>query len=200
VRRLRKGIPGAAVSLAVAKGSERLDLANSAGFLGGWRRRGLSASLRADVAEPGNLLELSTGREGVDFAGLSLDAAAEDLIERAALARKVAPFETAAMPVLFSPQALGDVLCALEAGLSGMAAALGLSPIRDKVGERILSEKVTLVEEPRLPGSYRSCPIDDEGTPTARRALVERGVLRGFFHTLESAAMRGERPPATRCA
>jgi len=53
---------------------------------------------------------------------------------------------------------------------------------------------VTLIEDPRLPLSYRSAPFDDEGTPTARRALVERGVLRGFFHTLESAAMRGEAP------
>ena len=194
VRRLRKGIPGAAVSLAVAKNRERLDLANSAGFLCGWGRRGISASLRADVAEPGNLLELAAGREGVDFAGLGLDEAAESLIERASLARRVVPFETGEVPVLFSPQALGDVLCALEAGLSGMAAALGLSPIRDRVGERILSERVTLIEDPRLPGSYRSCPFDDEGTPTARRALVERGELRGFLHTLESAAMRGEEP------
>lgn len=194
VRKLRKGVPGATVGLRFSKGRETVALENSAGLSTGYTRNGVGAMLEVGIAEPGNLLELHAARQALTVDALGLEAAADRIIGEAAIARRTVPFKTGTYPVIFSPQALGDILVALEAGLSGMAVNLGLSPIRDKVGKLVLSKKLTLVEDPHAPGAYRSSPIDDEGCPTSRRAVIERGVLTGFLHSLESAAMAGAAP------
>lgn len=194
VRRLRRAVPGAAVGIDLSRHEERIDLANSAGHSAGYLRRGLSAALKVDLARPGDLLELAVAREGASLDELDLPEAVDALAEKARRAARPVPFASGRMPVVFSPQALGDILCALEAGLSGMALALGLTPLKNRLGERIVSERFTLLEDPFLAGSYRSVPFDDEGTPVARRALIERGVLKGFLHTVESARMAGGEP------
>ena len=74
----------------------------------------------------------------------------------------------------------------------------GQSIVSDKVGEQVAAETVNIVDDPlreNLNGSYR---YDSEGTPAQRHVLVEDGVLRGFLHSLESAAQFGE-PPNGAC-
>jgi len=64
----------------------------------------------------------------------------------------------------------------------------GESIIEGKIGEQIASERVTIMDDatiPRLSGSYR---YDSEGIPGQRRILIENGVLKGYLHSLETAA------------
>ncbi len=70
----------------------------------------------------------------------------------------------------------------------------GQSIVSDKVGEPVAAETVTIVDDPlreNLNGSYQ---YDSEGTPARRHVLVENGILRGFLHSLETAAQFGEPP------
>ncbi len=62
--------------------------------------------------------------------------------------------------------------------------ASGLRPdsiFRHKVGQKIASEKVTLIDDGTLPGQYGSSRIDDEGMPRQRNVLIKDGVLQGFL-------------------
>jgi predicted Zn-dependent protease len=63
----------------------------------------------------------------------------------------------------------------------------GKSPLAGRLGERIASPLVTIVDDPTMLGGLLSRPFDDEGTPTRSLALVERGILRGFLHNSETA-------------
>ncbi len=48
-----------------------------------------------------------------------------------------------------------------------------------KQGERIASEKVTLIDDGTMPGMYGSSRIDDEGMPRRKNILITNGVLTG---------------------
>jgi len=70
----------------------------------------------------------------------------------------------------------------------------GSSIIEGKLGEKIASDVVTIVDDATIPGVWGSYSYDSEGTPAARRVLVDKGVLVGYLHSLETAARIGVQP------
>ena len=69
-----------------------------------------------------------------------------------------------------------------------------MGPLVEKVGEKILDERISLVDDPHYAGAILSCPFDDEGTPTRRTPLVEKGVFRHFLTDLNAASKIGVTP------
>lgn len=61
-------------------------------------------------------------------------------------------------------------------------------------GKQIGNEKVTLIDDATIEKAYGSYFFDSEGTPAARRIIIEKGVLKGFMHGLESAALLKAEP------
>ncbi len=51
----------------------------------------------------------------------------------------------------------------------------------DRRGEKIASDKVTVIDDGTLPGMYGSSKYDDEGMPRQRNVLIKDGVLVGFL-------------------
>ena len=70
----------------------------------------------------------------------------------------------------------------------------GTSIIEGKVGQRIGSEHVTIVNDATIPQANGSYIYDSEGVPGARIPIIERGILTGYLHSLESAARLGAAP------
>ena len=84
------------------------------------------------------------------------------------------------MPVVLAPGG-GGVLFH-EASGHGLEADLinkGASVYRDRTGEKIGSELLTAVDDGSVPGLWGSFAYDDEGAPSQRTSLFERGVLTG---------------------
>jgi PmbA protein len=61
------------------------------------------------------------------------------------------------------------------------------------MGKPVASAAVTLRDEPRRPGGLASSAFDDEGVPTADKAMIERGVLKELFYDSSTAARAGVR-------
>jgi PmbA protein len=74
-----------------------------------------------------------------------------------------------------------------QALLAAYAGARYVSLLAGLVGEQVASELVTIVDDGRLDDGPSTAPFDDEGVPTSRTPLIERGVLRGFLHNTETA-------------
>jgi len=74
------------------------------------------------------------------------------------------------------------------------AVIAGESILEGKVGEKVASELVTMVDDSTIPGAYGSFKYDSEGTPGRKRVIVEKGILRGFLHSLETAKKLEARP------
>jgi PmbA protein len=95
------------------------------------------------------------------------------------------------MPVIFSPKGALALTLPILQGLNGKLVYTGVSPMKDRVGEKMFDEKLTVVDDPTLPGRYSSAPFDDEGVATKRNVLIDQGVLKNYYWDLKTAAQSG---------
>jgi len=79
-------------------------------------------------------------------------------------------------------------------GLEGDAIYKGLSIYADKMGKKVGSSLVTLIDDSSWPNARGTTEFDDEGTPGRRNVLIENGILKGFMHDLISAKKLGATP------
>jgi TldD protein len=96
------------------------------------------------------------------------------------------------MDVLLGPGWPGVLLHeAMGHGLEGDFIRKGTSAFSGKLGERVASKGVTIVDDGTLPGRRGSLSIDDEGTATSRTTLIEDGILTGFMQDRMNARLLG---------
>ena len=96
-------------------------------------------------------------------------------------------------PVIFEAPAARAVLGNLVGCLSGSAVYRRSSFLAGRIGERIASEGVSVIDDGRLVGGLGSRPFDGEGQATRRTVLVERGRLASFLLDVYSARKLGLR-------
>ncbi len=96
--------------------------------------------------------------------------------------------------VMFLPESMYTLIWRLNSATNGQTIYQKVSPVQQKLGEKLLSDKFSLWDEPhndQLPGA-RS--FDDEGTPTRNRPIFEAGVLKGFCFDRYYAWKTGQEP------
>jgi TldD protein len=65
------------------------------------------------------------------------------------------------------------------------------SAFSNLIGKRVASDVCTIVDDGTLPFRRGSLNMDDEGTPTGRTVLIERGILRGYLTDRLNARLLG---------
>lgn len=95
------------------------------------------------------------------------------------------------LPVLFTAKAVGLLLQIFQTVLNGKIVQKGASPLVGRLGESILDERITIVDDGTVDYGDGSCPFDGDGVPCRRTPLFERGVLRNFVYDLQTAGMMG---------
>ena len=140
--------------------------------------------------------ESAGGTEGLEF----LEGGVPGELARKAAGRAVRALHAAKlpggrMPVVLSSDAGGTMVHeAVGHGLEADLARRGMSVYKEKVGERVGSRLVSIVDDATVPGKRGSYGIDDEGTPGQRTLLVDGGILKGFLHDRLSAMKDGVAP------
>ncbi len=66
-------------------------------------------------------------------------------------------------------------------GLEGDFNRKGVSAFANRIGQQVASTLCTVVDDGTLPNRRGSLNVDDEGTPTSRTVLIEKGILRGYL-------------------
>lgn len=182
--------PEARVNLELRRGVQHLSLRNQAGTEVAFERSPLSTFLEIARVEGDDVLVI------FDIFGTTVWeddylAFARRLGEKLKLAQKNASIQSGQMPVLFAPTGALVLGLPLMYGLNGKNVYKGISPMADKVGEKLFDDKITIVDDPTLDGKFGSAPYDDEGVAHRRNALVGQGVLKGFMYDLKTAAQSG---------
>ena len=168
-------------------------LASSRGATGSYRRSSAWISLTLLARQDGEALRGYGLSHGHGFDQLSAGAAAAQAVGRAVKPLGGRPVPTQHATVVMEPAVAAELLGQLARALSGEAAAEGRSMYAGRLGQRVGSELLTLVDDASLLGAPASAPFDGEGTPARRTVLVEQGLLRGFLHNSYSARRAGAR-------
>ena len=176
--------------------SRAVHLAATNGFSAGYRRtsRGLSC-----VAIAGTGTGMERDYDG-DSRTFQTDLRDPQEIGQTAARRAVARLDarkppTGGFPVLFDERVAASLIGHLLVAANGSSIARGASWLRDAMGQPVLPEHLSLVEDPHRPRASGSRPFDAEGLPTQRRSIVEDGVLTGW--TLDLATGRKLGMPST---
>jgi TldD protein len=176
--------------------SQVLTIANSEGTLAEGERVGTVFSVQV-VSAKGDLIQTgyepaggTMGFELFDF--YAPEGVAERAARRALLMLTARKAPMGRMPVVLSSEAGGTMIHeAIGHGLEADLAQQGLSVYSKKVGERVASSLITVVDDPTLPQKRGSYAFDDEGTPSQRTLLVEDGILKGYLYDRLTALKDG---------
>jgi TldD protein len=104
------------------------------------------------------------------------------------------PAPAGEMPVVLGPGWPGVMLHeAVGHGLEGDFNRKDTSAFAGRIGERVASPGVTVVDDGSIPDRRGSITIDDEGTPSSRTVLIEDGILKGYLQDRLNARLSGAR-------
>jgi PmbA protein len=168
--------------------------ANSRGFVGSYRMSSCSLSA-TPVARQGDSMErdywYSYARS---YAKLESPAAigrkaAERALRRLG-SRKV---PTQKVPVIFDQLTARSLLSNIFEAVDGESIYRKASFLAGKLGERVASENVTIIDDSTIPGLFGTSPFDDEGVPTRRTVVIDRGVLSSYLLNTYTARKLGLR-------
>lgn len=95
------------------------------------------------------------------------------------------------VPVILEPYVATGFLGLLAPALTAEAVQKGRSLFAGKVGQKVASDRVTIMDDGSMPGGIASTSFDGEGVPTSRTRLVGGGILEGFLHNTYTAARDG---------
>lgn len=118
----------------------------------------------------------------------------DEAIRQALLNLEAIPAPAGTMPVILGPGWPGVLLHeAVGHGLEGDFNRKGSSAFSGRIGERVASPGVTVIDDGTIPNRRGSLNIDDEGTPTQRTVLIENGILKTYLQDTLNARLMGMR-------
>ncbi|HUU90030.1 MAG TPA: TldD/PmbA family protein [Phycisphaerae bacterium] len=174
-------------------------LANTAGTL--IRSAGSRAVVTClFVATDGKILQRGTEHRGIVGGAELLRQTEPEAFSGRAAGKAVAALTAKPAPagrftVIFHPSITGLLVHeALGHNAEADAVWAGQSILEGRLGDELAAPNVSIYDDSTLPGMFGSFAYDSEGTPAARRPIVENGRLVGFLHSLETAAKFGARP------
>lgn len=177
---------------------EEILIANSDGLLVQDRRSLCRLGLRVVALDEGGRRRVGShgagSRVGLNHYDdqLSPEEVAREAVRMALAQLGAKPAPIGEQTVVVGPGSSGVLLHeAVGHGLEADFIRKKTSLFAGRVGERVASERVTVVDDGTLPGSRGSLNVDDEGNTTQRTVLIERGVLRGFMNDRLNASLLG---------
>jgi TldD protein len=174
-------------------------LARSDGVLAADVRPLIRLSLQVIVEKDGRREQGSAGGGGrFDYAYFTdqvLQDYAAKAVDQALVNLDAKPAPAGTMTVVLGPGWPGVLLHeAIGHGLEGDFNRKGTSAFTGRIGERVASPGVTVVDDGTIARRRGSLNIDDEGHPTRHNVLIENGILKGYLQDSLNARLMGVAP------
>ena len=166
--------------------------ANSLGFSGGFptSRHSISCSV---IAGKGGAMQrdywYSEARKAREM--LKVEEIGRIAAERAIRRLKSRKLATTQVPVLFEAPIAASLIGHFVGAVSGSSLYRKSSFLLDQLGKQVFSPNIHIDDVPDIARGLGSSAFDDEGVKTQRRAVVEAGVLQGYFLGSYSARKLG---------
>ncbi len=119
-------------------------------------------------------------------------AQADEALRQALTNLEAKPAPAGDLPVVLGGGWCGVLLHeAVGHGLEGDFNRKGTSTFSGRIGERVASPGVTVVDDGTMHSRRGSLTIDDEGTPSGYNVLIEDGILKGYMQDRMNARLMG---------
>ena len=122
---------------------------------------------------------------------LDPEAVGRRAFEKARASQRPGDVDPGRYEVVLEPPAVATLVAFLAyLGFGGRAIAEGRSCFSDRIGQKLMSERITIFDDALSPGTL-GLPFDFEGTPKRRVDLVSEGVVLGGVHDRRSGRQEG---------
>ncbi|SDF10393.1 TldD/PmbA family protein [Sporolituus thermophilus] len=122
------------------------------------------------------------------FAELDAAAVGSEAAREAIMLLGAKTIGTTKAALVLSPYIATNFFSILVPALSADAVQKGRSLFKGKLGQKVASPALSLVDDGRLEGGIASSPVDGEGVPTRRTELLVRGELNSYLYNTYTAA------------
>lgn len=171
--------------------TRHIRLKNSRGIEGEFSRTLCELSAMV-MAEEGGNQEMAWEEEFSDhFEGIHPREMARRVAEKAVSQLGAQPVKTQKVSVILDPVVGASFLGILASSFFADQVQRNRSALRGRLGEKIYSDRVSLVDDGRYAGGVGTAPFDGEGFPTQKNELVNKGTLRQFLYDARSATLEG---------
>jgi PmbA protein len=99
--------------------------------------------------------------------------------------------DTQKVPVVFEPRTARTLLDNIFEAVHGMSIYRHESFLAGKLGEKVAADDLTVIDDATIPGLFGTSPFDDEGVPSRRTVVIERGVLKSYLMNTYAARKLG---------
>lgn len=136
-----------------------------------------SVSVKSDDARP----ESYWGESAIFFDKLKKEGAGKTALDRALNKIGQGKITSGKMPMIVENRQVGRILGPLVSALNGSAIQQKNSFLIDKLGEKVVSEKLSLTDDPFIVSGRGSRLFDNEGLATKKRLVFDKGVLKNYY-------------------
>ena len=157
-------------------------LANSKGFLGGYKSSSFSASCVAVAKSNGSMerdYEFTNQRFLEDIAKADkIGKVASDNAIKKLNSKKISSEK---IPIIFDKRISRGILNILSSAISGSSIARNTSFLKGAINKEIFNKKIDVIDKPDILKGLASRPFDSEGVISSEIKIVENGILNTYL-------------------
>lgn len=122
-----------------------------------------------------------------DLETFDVEGFVDELIAKVASTLNAKSCSARTCPVIFEKEAMSTLLSCFAGMFSGDLIYKGISPISNRLNEKVFSDQITIIDDPRNLDAIHMQNYDDEGHPTYTKTLIDKGVFKTILHNTRSA-------------
>jgi PmbA protein len=170
---------------------------NSHGLKAGDRGTSFEASLTATAKRGARSSEGAEATAGRSLKELKLKEIGRKAAEMAVSGLKAQTLKERTYRIVLDPEPAVDIGRYVGRLCSPRTAKLYYPLFLDKLEKKVGSEELTVVDDPLMPYGVGSAPVDEEGVPSQKIAILEKGILKSFVYDTFHGAMERKRSTAS---
>jgi PmbA protein len=191
ISRVREHTPDLLCDAGVDRGVASVYILNSRGGEANFKRTFFGLGLEGNLIRDTDMLFVGDSASSCQPIR-DIDSLVESVVDQLELCRRQASVATGHLPVIFTAHGVVSALIApLSVAFNGRVVLQGVSPLLNRRGERVFSQRLSVRDDATIAYRPRSRPCDDEGIASRTTSLVERGVVAGFLYDLQTAGQAG---------
>lgn len=178
-------------SSVVASGVSTVYISNTKGLELKEKSNYLMAYVEAMAEDKGETKEKGELWIGSDIDEFNPAMIAESVAEKVISSLGGSSVESGKKKVIIKNETFADILECFCGNFYADNVQKGFSLLKDRTGEKIASDNITVVDNPLLEKGYATTAFDSEGVATYSKNIIENGVLKTYLYNLKSAAKDG---------